>query len=345
TASVARAGVAPAGRSRWPVPPQQPRKPQTVGNFGRKRIDDYAWMRPADWQAVLRDPSTLDPPIAAAVKAENGYTDAMLAPAAPLAAKLRARADALYAIDHQKLEVEEGGYLYYTRKSAVDDQAAYVRRPVKGGAEELLLDVGVEAADKPFFAVHWGGVVRSPDGKHFGWAQDLTGSGIFQIRVRDMATGELVVNDLNEGHGGMAFDPAGRYLYWVGRNATGTANSVWRRDMQTGTDVKLHAEDDPAFFIELRTLKSGKFVLFRMLNGAQTEAWLIPAGEPERKPMLVAKRTPDLRYDVEHWNDALVILTDTDGATDQKLMTAPVETPGKAHWKPLVEHQSGRFIA
>lgn len=341
----ARTAAALAREGKWPLPPQQPRKPRTVGNFGHKRIDHYAWMRPDDWQAVLRDPSTLDAPIAAAVNAENAYTDAMLAPAAPLAARLRARADALYAIDDQRLQVEDGAHLYYTRKSAVDDQLAYVRRPVEGGPEQLLLDVGAEAANKPFFAVHWSGVVRSPDGKLFGWAQDLTGSGVFQIRVREIATGKLVVDDLNEGHGGMAFDPAGRYLYWVGRNATGTANSVWRRDMQTGVDVKLHAEDDRAFFIELRTLKSGKFVMFRMLNGAQSEAWLIPAGEPDRTPILVAKRAPDLRYDVEHWNDALVILTDADGATDQKLMTAPVETPGKAYWKPLVAHQPGRFIA
>ena len=60
--------------------------------------------------------------------------------------------------------------------------------------------------------------------------------------------------------------------------------------MQTGADVKIHAENDPAFFIELKTLASGAFVVFRMLNGAQTEAWLIPASDPTAQPVLVERR-------------------------------------------------------
>lgn len=331
--------------AKWPIPPRQPRIPRTVGNFGHKRVDDYAWLRPADWQAVLRDPSKLDAPIAAAIKAEAEYADVMLAPAAPLAATLRARADQLHRLNETIFEVEDGGYIYFSRKAAIEGQTTYLRRLVGGGAEQILFDGGVEAKDKAFFTVHWNGVLHSADGKLVGWAQDLKGSGIFQIRVRDIATGKLVVDDLDNGHGGFAFDPGGRYLYWVGRNDSGTANAVWRRDMQTGADVKLHAEDDTAFFIDLRALKSGKFVMFRMMNGAQSEAWLIPAGDPAAKPILVAKREPDLRYEVEHWNDRLIILTDADGAVDQKLMTARVETPGRQHWQPLVTHQPGRFIA
>lgn len=328
----------------WPTPPQHARMAASVGNFGHERVDEYAWMRPRDWQAVLRDPSTLDTPIAAAVQAENAYAEAMLAPAAALRAKLRLRSDALDRINDSRLEVEDGEFFYYTRKSSTGGQIAHVRRPINGGVEQVLLDVGVEAAAKPSFSLHWGGPQRSPDGKLFGWAQDLTGSGIFQIRVREIATGRLLVSDIDNAHGGMAFDSGGRYLYWVGRSTDGNANAVWRRDMRTGKDVRLHYEGDDAFFIELRTLSSGAFVLFRMLNGSQTEAWLIPAGG-EAAPILIEKRAADLRYDVEHWNGQLVILTDADGATDQKLMTAPLATPGKAHWKPLLPHVRGRFIA
>lgn len=340
TASAAAAAAAAVA----PTPPRHRRVPQTVGNFGHKRIDNFAWMRPKDWQAVLRDPAKLDRPIAAAVEAESAYADAMLAPGAALAARLRARADELHRANSATVEIEDGGFRYAMRRSS-GGRPVYVRRRVSDGAEQILLDVGAEAAGKPFFTLHWNGPVHSADGKLVGWAQDLAGSGIFQIRVRAIASGRMLVTDLDNAHGGMAFDPAGRYLYWVGRNATGTANSVWRRDMETGADLKLHAEADPAFFIELRALKSGKFVLFRMMNGAQSEAWLIPAGDPAGKPRLVAAREADLRYDVEHWNDQLIILTDADGASDQKLMTAPVETPGRANWRPLVAHQPGRFIA
>lgn len=330
----------------WPLPPRHPRVPTKVGNFGRTRVDEFAWMRPKDWLAVLRDPQSLDAPIAKAVKAENRYADAMLGPSAADQKRLHARADALHRLNDVPLEVEEGDFIYLTRPSVVDGAAtAYVRRPVGADTEELLLDVGAEAAGKPSFNLSWAGARHSPDGKLVGWAQDLTGSGVFQIRVREIATGRILVSDIDAGHGGFAFDPAGRHLFWIGRDENGTANSVWRRDMQTGEDVRIHAEADPSFFIEVRTLASGEFVLFRMLNGAQTEAWLVRAGDPKGTPLLVQKRQPDLRYDVEHWNGRLIILTDADGAADQKLMTASLDKPGKAHWQTLVEHQPGRFIA
>lgn len=343
--TLARPGRALAATTRWPVPPQPVRVPAVVGNFGHKRTDDYAWMRPKDWHAVLRDPATLDASIAAAVKAENAYTDAMLAPSRPLQATLLARARAVEAGADAPIEVEDGGYLYYQRQPADSQYPVFGRRPAGGGAEQILLDVGTEAAGRKFFALHWGGTFHSPDQKLFGWSQDLTGSGIFGIRVREIATGRMVVTDINESHGSFAFDSGGRYLFWVGRDSNGHPNSVWRRDMQDGTDVQIHAEADPAFFIELKTTASGGFVVIRLLNSARTEAWLVPASDPVARPILVEKRAEGLRYDVDHWDDRLVILTDVDDAVDMKIMTAPVAAPGRSHWKEWVPHKAGRFIA
>ncbi|MBB5686880.1 S9 family peptidase [Sphingobium boeckii] len=344
-AAMARPGVALAAKSAWPIPPQQPVQPREVGNFGHKRIDNYAWMRPKDWHAVLRDPTTLDPPIRAAIDAETAYADAMLAPSQPLQAALLQRAEAVGNSATSPLEVEDGGYLYYQRAAPGSEYPVYARKPKAGGAEQILLDAGAQAKGKTFYGLHWAGPFHSPDQKMFGWAEDLTGSGIFSIRVREIATGKMRVTDIDAGHGSFAFDAGGRYLFWVGRDDSGHPNSVWRRDMQTGADVKVHAESDPAFFIQLRTTASGGFVVIQMLNGAQTEVMLVPASDPTAKPILVEPRAPDLRYDVDHWNDQLVILTDVDGAIDMKIMTVPVATPGRAQWKPWVPHIAGRFIA
>ena len=61
--------------------------------------------------------------------------------------------------------------------------------------------------------------------------------------------------------------------------------------------------------------------------------------------MLVEPRTPGLTYDVDEWNGQLIVLTDADGAADFKLMTTPEASPGRSHWKELVPHCPGRFIA
>jgi oligopeptidase B len=337
-------GARAADGMRWPAPPQPRREPQVVGNYGHRRIDDYAWLRPKDWHAVLADPSTLDPPIRAAVLAENAYTDAMMAPTAPLQATLAARAEAIETADHVPLAVQDGDWLYYERTGV--DRPVYCRRPVAGGgAEQVLLDVAAEAAGKTFYALLWTGPLHSPDGTLFGWSADETGSGIFGIRVRDIASGRMLVDDIEGVHGEFAFAPGGRYLYYVGRSDKGWPDSVWRRDMVGGGSVKILDQCDPGFFVSVRATASGGFVVIRLFNGDASECHVVPGDDPTAAPRLVEPRRSGTSYDVDHWHDRLVILTDADGARDFMLMTAPVATPGKAYWTPLVPHEAGRFIS
>ena len=42
-------------------------------------MDDYAWLRAANWQAVMRYPAQLDPAIRAHLEAENAYAEAFMA--------------------------------------------------------------------------------------------------------------------------------------------------------------------------------------------------------------------------------------------------------------------------
>ncbi len=62
-----------------PTPPVPRKEPRKIEQLGRVRIDDYAWMKDDNWQAVLRDPSLLKAEIREHLEAENAYTAAMLA--------------------------------------------------------------------------------------------------------------------------------------------------------------------------------------------------------------------------------------------------------------------------
>ena len=59
--------------------PRAARRPATSRHHGIERVDDYAWLRAANWQAVMRDPALLAPEIRAYLEAENAYTKAMMA--------------------------------------------------------------------------------------------------------------------------------------------------------------------------------------------------------------------------------------------------------------------------
>lgn len=345
-AAVPAAGSAPAAQAgSWPLPPQVRRVPVEVGRYGIRRIDEYAWLRPKDWHAVLRDPASLDPEIKAAVVAENAYADAMLAPTRPLQRELAERIRAIDAGHTAPLEVRSGGFLYYRDQPAGSEYPVYLRRSVAGGEPQVLLDAGAEAAGAPYYALSWDGPAPSPDGRLYGWAADRTGSGIFSLRVREIASGRLLVDDIDDAHGAFCFSPDGRYLYWVGRSDKGRPSVVYRRDIAAGGDTPVYEEPDTAFFIALRATAAGGYVVIRLFNGEMSEVRLVPMTAPASAPVLVEPRTPGLTYDVDEWNGALLVLTDADGAEDFKLMTADPAAPGRRGWRELVAHRPGRLIA
>ena len=68
------------------------------------------------------------------------------------------------------------------------------------------------------------------------------------------------------------------------------------------------------------------------------------ARDAKASPRLVARRETEVRYDVEHHGDALVIRTNADGAEDFKLVTAPVAAPERANWRDLLPYRPGVMI-
>ena len=59
---------------------------------------------------------------------------------------------------------------------------------------------------------------------------------------------------------------------------------------------------------------------------------------------MLAPREPGVLYDIEHWDGGFIVCTNADGATDFKLMRAPVEGTSRADWTDWVPHRPGTFI-
>src|SRR5205085_1768679 len=66
--------------------------------------------------------------------------------------------------------------------------------------------------------------------------------------------------------------------------------------------------------------------------------------DPQAVPRLVAPRRDNVRYDVEHHGDDLLILTNADGAEDFKVVMAPLSAPGPENWRDLVPHRPGVMV-
>jgi oligopeptidase B len=109
-------------------------------------------------------------------------------------------------------------------------------------------------------------------------------------------------------------------------------------------DALVYEEKDPGFFTGVGKTLSDRFFVIETHDHETSEVYLIDTATPEAGPRLIAPRQKGVEYDVEHWEDQLIIRTNADDAEDFKIVTAPLSAPGKENWRDLIAHRPGCLV-
>ncbi len=344
----------PKARMSKPVPPVAKKEPKRIEQLGRVRTDDYAWMRDDNWQTVLRDPATLKPDVTAYLNAENAYLKEMMAPTEPLQAALFAEMRGRMKEEDSTVPDPDGPWEYYARYATGAEHPVLARRPRPAspsaspapnpGPEQVLIDVDAAAKGKAYYKV--GASAHSPDHALFAYAVDAQGSEVWRVYVKDLASGAVLENPIEDCYGAFVFSPDSRHLFWVYRDANGRPAKVFRRPVRggPGDDTLVYEEPDDGFFLTVEVTESRAYILITSANQETSEVRTIPGANPTAAPALFHPREPKLLYTPTHWDGAWRILTNADGAVDFKVMTAQEGATGRAQWKPFIAHKAGTFI-
>lgn len=328
--------------------PIAPRSPVEIEQLGRRRTDDYGWMKDPNWQEVLRDPSVLRPDIRDHLLAENGYTEAVLAETADLQQSLFQEMVGRIKADDSTVPSKDGPWAYYRRYATGAQHPLLVRVPSasEGGeaAEQVLLDVDAMARPHAYFRL--GGAEHSADHRRFAWAEDRQGSEVYTVHLIDLDTRAPLGEPIENCTGNFALSPCGAHIFWTLRDDNGRPTAVFRRPVGGGPadDALVYREADPSLFLSVGVTLSRQWIVLSLGNRETNEAWLVPAADPTAAPRLVAARETGVRYGIDHWGDRFVIRTNADGALDYKLVTAMGDDLSRATWQDLVPHRPGRFI-
>lgn len=330
-------------------PPRAPRRPSTRTVHGFSLTDDYAWLRADNWRAVMRDPSVLDGDIRAYLEAENAYADAWFAPLGDLKGKLVAEMRGRIKEDDSSVPAPDGPFAYYSRHREGGQHPLACRKALPDGEEAILLDGDREAAGKAYF--HFGHWRHSADHRRLAYSADTSGSELYSLRVRDLATGADLPDAIEETTGDLLWSADGSVLYYIRRDAEHRPSLVFRHVLGTApeTDTLIYEEPDKGFFVSLGETQSRRYGLIACGDHETSEVHLLDLQDPAAAPRCIAPRTEGVRYEAEHHPDlggvdTLIFLTNADGAEDFKITTAPVATPGREHWVDLVPHRPGCMI-
>jgi oligopeptidase B len=312
--------------------PAAERRPHTWTRPTGDVDDPYAWLRDRD------DPGTI-----AYLHAENEHADEWFDRHGELVEDLFQEIRSRVQETDVAAPVPVDDWYYSTRTVEGQSYAIHSRgRTAETAGDDLVLDQNVEAAGHDFFDL--GAFETSPDHRLLAWSADLSGDEHYTLRIRDVAHQHDLDDELHDTTwAGVAWSSDGTHLYYVTADEQERPYRVMRHRLGTrqDDDAEVFADHDERFFVGIGATRSREWIVIQSQSKQSSECWLLPAGDTDATPLCVRPRTPDLEYQVDHWGDRFVILTNDD-ADDFRVMTAPLHDP--ADWGEMVAHEPGRRI-
>jgi oligopeptidase B len=319
------------------TPPRAVQREFRTEHHGAVLADPYHWLRDPGY------PQVDDAGILAHLTAENTYFTGVMAPLEPMVEGLFAELKGRIKEDDFSVPVERHGWLYQWRFEAGAQYRKWYRRPAGGGDEQLLLDEPALAAGKAFFKL--GGLSVSPDGSLLAFAVDDSGGERFDLRVKDLTTGELLPLIIPETMGTPVWSADGGVLFYTVLNAEWRPYQI-RAHVMGDTierDRLIYQEEDSGFRVALGKSQSEALIFLVTGDHVTSEIRFVPADEPFAIPVTIAPRLVGRQYDADHDGESLVLRVN-DTHRNFRIVRAPVANPGPEHWTEVIGGSDSHYI-
>ena len=311
-----------------PEPPRAEQRPYSYERHGQVVEDPWHWLRDPGY------PEVADRDVLAYLEAENAYFEAAMAPHRGLVDTLFEEMKGRTKEDDSSVPMRDGEWLYWWAFVPGAQYRAWYRRPVGGGADELVLDEAAEAAGKDYYRL--GALSVSPDGRLAATLVDDDGSERFKLRIRDIAAGTDVETVTEVGIGRTVWTSDGRGIVFT------EVNEQWRSyrarlhwlGRPPEEAVTLYEEtEELGFTVGLSQSQDRSLILISTGDNASNEVRFVPADDPESRPVLISRREAKRQYRVDAAHGKLWILAN-DEHVNFRLAEADPARPGA--WTTVV---------
>jgi oligopeptidase B len=295
------------------------RRLHTFTHHGITVEDDYAWLRDPGY------PNVTDPVILGHLKAENAFFEAKMAPHADLVETIFQEMKGRLKEDDSSVPQKDGDWLYWWAYAVGSQYPAHMRRPVAGGADQLLLDEAKRAEGKEYFRL--GAAQVSPDGRLLAWSADESGAERFTLRIRDLATGADIETVTEVANGAVVWTADSSGILFTEVNDNWRTFRACLHRLGEAQAITLYEEADEGFRVAVGKTHDRQWLLIATGDNQTTEIRLLPAGNPDAAPILISPRLVKRQYHVDSAHGRLWILTN-DAHENFRIVSADPATPG-----------------
>ena len=315
------------------------KRPHTLTQHGVTRVDDYYWMRDKD------DPETLK-----YLHAESDYLEEVMQHTKPLQEKLFSEMKGRIQETDSTVPEKRGDFFYYERFEAGNQYPIFCRKKGSLDApEEILLDQNELAEGKSFCSIS--GINTSPDGTKLAYLVDFGGREIYEIYIKDLATGaylpEVIGNVSGSAYERFGVDWANdsQTIFYITLDDTQRSYKLFRHTLGTDPkeDVLIYHEEDEAYYLFCAKTRDDVFITTYHYSTNTREVRFMDANDPASELRILQPRIQGLDYMAAH-HKGMFFIIHNDNAKNFKVSVTPVATPGKQHWQDLIPHREDVLV-
>jgi oligopeptidase B len=201
--------------------------------------------------------------------------------------------------------------------------------------EEILLDLNQLAEGHKFLGL--GAYRVSDDGNWLAYSTDTTGYRQFTLHVKDLRTGQVLAESIDRAGSVVWANDNTTIFYTTEDEVSKRSNQFWRHVVGAKDSELLYEEKDVLFDVGAGRSLDRKVIFLGSYAKTSREFRYLPADEPTSALKLVLPREAGHEFDVDHYNGEFYIVTNR-GATNFRVVTAPMSDPSEKNWKPFIEH-------
>ena len=307
--------------------------------------DPWHWLEDEDY------PTVDDEDVLAYLEAENDYFDATMAPYQDLIDAIFEEIEGRQPVELTSLPRRRGDWYYQWRYGEGSEYRQWLRWPAsdpdarEGPTDnvQVFLDEPELAKDLEYFRL--GSLSVSNNGSLLAYSTDTNGAERYTMAVKDLETGELMEDKIEEMRGRAVWSPDDSSFFYTSLDENGRPWQARRHVVSepVESDTVVYEEANAGFFVGVSGTNSKEYVIISAGDHVTSELRLIPAGDVTTEPVLVAPRRSGHDYSMDHQGDRFIIMTN-DNHQNFRLAIAPEDNPTEAAWETILQGTESLYI-
>ena len=285
--------------------PQLEKKPEIKSCHNKSWTDDYSWIHQPNILEVLRDSSKLLPEVRKYLEDENEYFSDQMKDTKKIQKKLFDEIKARIKLDDESLPYKDKNYEYWTKTTAKGNYSIKLRKKI---GEEQIEEIWNGDKEKEKLKTEYfglGDLEVSFNDEYLGYSLDLKGSEYYTIYIRNIKSGNLVTEKIEETSGSIEFSLDDKYIFYSKLDKHHRPRTIYRHEIGSATkdDLLIFEEKSEAFTVGIGLSSDEKYFIITSSDHNTSEQYYFEVDENNPNPKLIQTRKRGIIYSINSWDD------------------------------------------